>query len=166
MALSKDGLNVPFFFNRKEAKDHGEGGAGHAGIGQKFLAGVDEGTPAHHAAKGQSPDVHGAGFDVWAGEMLLAMGILLLFGVLNILGVEKAGIVQTILATLLGVSVLALTVAALISSKATVSNMAPWWGFDKARALAAAAEHNDEGVVRQLAAMIPTFTPTRQNLKL
>lgn len=81
-----------------------------------------------------------AGFDVWAGEMLLAMGILLLFGVLNILGVEKAGAVQTILATLLGVSVLALTVAALISSKATVSNMAPWWGFDKTSAMAAAAE--------------------------
>ena len=26
IALSKDGLDVPFFFNRKEAKDHGEGG--------------------------------------------------------------------------------------------------------------------------------------------
>ena len=26
MALSKNGLNVPFFFNRKEVKDHGEGG--------------------------------------------------------------------------------------------------------------------------------------------
>ena len=26
VALSKDGLNVPFFFNRKEVKDHGEGG--------------------------------------------------------------------------------------------------------------------------------------------
>ncbi len=26
IALSKQGLNVPFFFNRKEAKDHGEGG--------------------------------------------------------------------------------------------------------------------------------------------
>ncbi len=25
-ALSKDGLDVPFFFNRKEEKDHGEGG--------------------------------------------------------------------------------------------------------------------------------------------
>ena len=32
--------------------------------------------------------------------------------------------------------------------------------------LEAAAAHNDEGVVRQLAAMIPTFTPTRENLKL
>lgn len=26
VALSKQGLNVPFFFNRKEIKDHGEGG--------------------------------------------------------------------------------------------------------------------------------------------
>lgn len=67
-----------------------------------------------------------AGFDVWAGEMLLAMGILILFGVLNILGVEKAGVIQTVL-------------AALISSKATLSNMAPWWGFDKTAAVNALA---------------------------
>ncbi len=26
VALANDGLNLPFFFNRKEAKDHGEGG--------------------------------------------------------------------------------------------------------------------------------------------
>ena len=26
IALAKQGLDVPFFFNRKEAKDHGEGG--------------------------------------------------------------------------------------------------------------------------------------------
>ena len=26
VALSKEGLDVPFFFNRKEEKDHGEGG--------------------------------------------------------------------------------------------------------------------------------------------
>ena len=26
IALSKNGLDLPFFFNRKEAKDHGEGG--------------------------------------------------------------------------------------------------------------------------------------------
>ena len=26
VALAKNGLNLPFFFNRKEAKDHGEGG--------------------------------------------------------------------------------------------------------------------------------------------
>ena len=81
-----------------------------------------------------------AGFDVWAGEMILAMGILILFGILNILGVEKAGILQTILAVLLGGSVLALTVAALISTRATTTNMVPWWGFDRAAAMQAAAD--------------------------
>ena len=38
--------------------------------------------------------------------------------------------------------------------------------YEQLQALEAAAAHNDEGVVRQLAAMIPTFTPTRENLKL
>ena len=38
--------------------------------------------------------------------------------------------------------------------------------YEQLQALTAAAEHNDEGVVKQLAAMIPTFTPTRENLKL
>lgn len=80
-----------------------------------------------------------AGFDVWAGEMFLAMGILILFGILNIWGVEKAGVIQTILATMLGGSVLILTVAALISSKATLANMEPLWGFDKAEAMSALA---------------------------
>ena len=81
-----------------------------------------------------------AGFDVWAGEMILAMAILILFGILNILGVEKAGILQTILAALLGGSVLILTIAALVSSKATTANMIPWWGFDKTAAAAALAD--------------------------
>ena len=62
-----------------------------------------------------------AGYDVWLGEMLLAMGILILFGILNILGVKKAGIVQTILAALLGISVVTLTIAALVSSKTSLS---------------------------------------------
>ena len=37
--------------------------------------------------------------------------------------------------------------------------------YSQLQTLAAAAEHNDEGVVKQLAKMIPTFTPTRSNLK-
>ena len=76
-----------------------------------------------------------AGYDVWLGEMLLAMGILILFGILNILGVKKAGIVQTILAALLGISVVTLTIAALVSSKTSLANMAPWWGFHKSDAI-------------------------------
>ena len=38
VALSKEGLNVPFFFNRKEAKDHGEGGVF---VGYKPTAGEE-----------------------------------------------------------------------------------------------------------------------------
>lgn len=72
-----------------------------------------------------------AGFDVWCGEMLFAMAILTLFGWLNIIGVKKAGFVQTVLATLLASSIFILVVAALVSSKAVASNMSPLWGFDR-----------------------------------
>ena len=78
-----------------------------------------------------------AGFDVYMGEMLFAMAILILFGYLNIIGVEKAGFVQTVLATLLVVSVFTLTIAALVSPKTSFANMAPIWGFDKSAAIEA-----------------------------
>ena len=78
-----------------------------------------------------------AGFDVYMGEMMFAMAILIIFGYLNIVGVEKAGFVQTVLATLLAVSVGALTISALISSKTSFANMAPYWGFNKAAAVEA-----------------------------
>ena len=76
-----------------------------------------------------------AGFDVWAGEMILAMGILILFGVLNILGVRKAGIVQTILSSLLIFSIATLTVTAFFSDAVSVANMEPMWGFDRMAAM-------------------------------
>lgn len=104
-----------------------------------------------------------AGFDVWAGEMFLAMGILLLFGILNILGVEKAGMIQTILAALLGGSVLILTAAALVSPKVSIANMEPLWGFDKAEAAAAgglnmpAASFAHEGAGGIASAILATF---------
>ena len=80
-----------------------------------------------------------AGFDVWMGEMILAMGILILFGYLNIIGVQKAAIVQTVLSTLLVVCVFTLAVSAVASAKAKGVNMQPMWGFDKAAAIAANA---------------------------
>lgn len=79
-----------------------------------------------------------AGFNVYFGEMLFAMAILILFAILNMLGVKKAGYVQTVLATLLVVSVFTLTIAALISSKTNIENMAPIWGFNKSAAVEAA----------------------------
>ncbi len=86
-----------------------------------------------------------AGFDVWLGEMILAMSILILFGVLNILGVKKAGFIQTILAVLLAVCAFTLCAAGLISAKATGINMTPVWGFDKNAAIAAGATTADIG---------------------
>ena len=78
-----------------------------------------------------------AGFEVWLGEILLASAILILFGVLNIIGVKKAGIVQTVLASLLIISVVTLFIAALVSRHATFENMSPLWGFDKNAAISA-----------------------------
>lgn len=79
-----------------------------------------------------------AGFQVYFGEMIFAMGILILFAVLNMLGVKKAGYVQTALAAMLIGSVLILTIAAVCSPKTNLENMAPIWGFDKTGAVAAA----------------------------
>ncbi len=75
-----------------------------------------------------------AGNHVSIGGIVIAAAILLLFGFLNILGVKKAGFIQIVLSTLLVASVVVLTVAALVSSKAQGVNLAPVWGFDKAAA--------------------------------
>lgn len=72
-----------------------------------------------------------AGFDVWCGEVLLASGILLAFGWLNIIGVKKAGFVQTMLAGLLAGSILILVVATLLSDRATWANLHPLWGLSQ-----------------------------------
>jgi len=80
-----------------------------------------------------------AGFEIYMGEMLLAMAILILFGYLNILGVQKAGFIQTILSGLLIICVFTLSVSALISSKTSSANLSPLWGFDKTAAMAAGA---------------------------
>lgn len=77
-----------------------------------------------------------AGFDVWMGEMILAMAILIGFGFLNILGVKKAGFIQTVLASLLAICAFTLCIAGLVSAKAKGVNMQPIWGFDKSAAIA------------------------------
>lgn len=80
-----------------------------------------------------------AGFTVYFGEMIFAMSILILFGLLNIAGVRKAGFIQTILSSMLASCVFILTITALFSDKATLLNMEPMWGFNKAAAMAAQA---------------------------
>ena len=104
-----------------------------------------------------------AGFEIYLGEMLFAMLILILFAVLNMFGVKKAGIVQTILSCLLVTSVLVLAISALISSKAQGINMAPVWGFDKNAAIAAGATTENigafahKGTAGVMSAILATF---------
>ena len=104
-----------------------------------------------------------AGFDIYMGEMLLAMFILILFGYLNIIGVQKAAFVQTILSSLLVVCVFTLFVAGLVSSKAKGINMEPIWGFDKSAAIAAGAttseisQYAHSGTAGILGAILATF---------
>lgn len=104
-----------------------------------------------------------AGFDIYMGEMLLASGILILFGYLNIIGVQKAAFVQTVLSSLLVICVFTLFVAALVSSKAKGINMKPIWGFDKNAAIAAGAttsgigEYAHRGTAGVLSAILATF---------
>lgn len=104
-----------------------------------------------------------AGFEVYFGEMIFAMLILVLFGILNIWGVKKAGAVQFVLSGLLITSVLALAISALVSSKAQGINMEPIWGFDKSAAIAAGAttenigEFANSGKLGILSAILATF---------
>lgn len=86
-----------------------------------------------------------AGFDVWLGEMILAMAILILFGYLNIIGVQKAAFVQTILSSLLVICAVSLCLAGVFSAKAQGINMQPIWGFDKTAAMAAGATTENIG---------------------
>ena len=104
-----------------------------------------------------------AGFDVWLGEMLLAMTVLILFGYLNIIGVRKAGIVQTVLSSILVLCVFALFISALVSAKAKGINMEPIWGFDKQAAAEARASgsaintYAHRGSTGVISAILATF---------
>ena len=104
-----------------------------------------------------------AGFDIYMGEMLLSMMVLILFGWLNMIGVRKAGIVQTILSSLLVTCVFVLFLSAVFSAKAKGVNMRPIWGFDKAAAKAAGAvtanisQYAYTGTAGVLSAILATF---------
>lgn len=80
-----------------------------------------------------------AGFEVYFGEMIFALAILVLFAALNMQGVKRAGIVQTVLSGLLILSVVSITLAAVCSPKIQTSNLRPIWGFDRAAAMTAGA---------------------------
>ena len=104
-----------------------------------------------------------AGFEVYLGEIIFASAILILFAYLNIIGVKKAGFVQTILSSLLIISIAVLTISAIVSSKAEGINLAPIWGFDKEAAIAAGATTEAAeavahgGTMGKLSAILATF---------
>lgn len=66
-----------------------------------------------------------AGYDVYLGEILLAVAAIVLFAVLSIKGVKFAGTFQVLLTAALVFGVLIIAGAALISPKATVENLKP-----------------------------------------
>ena len=104
-----------------------------------------------------------AGFDVYLGEILLAGGILILFGWLNIIGVKKAGFIQTILASTLAGCAVTLFISGIITALTKGINLEPIWGFDKAAAIAAGAtttnisEFAHLGVQGVISAILATF---------
>ena len=72
-----------------------------------------------------------AGNTIYLGEILVACGVLFLFAVINMLGTKKAGIVQTILAVLLAVTVIILVIATIASPLTSWENIGPLWGYVK-----------------------------------
>lgn len=66
-----------------------------------------------------------AGYDIYLGEVLLAVIALVLFAILSIRGVKFAGVFQTGLVFALIGGVLIVTIAALVSSNASFSNLTP-----------------------------------------
>lgn len=66
-----------------------------------------------------------AGYDVFLGEIILAVVALVLFAYLSIRGVKAAGVFQTILAISLVMGVAIVVIAALLSDKASWSNLSP-----------------------------------------
>lgn len=66
-----------------------------------------------------------AGYDVYLGEILLAVAAIVLFAVLSIRGVKFAGSFQVLLTGALVLGVVVIAAAAVFSPKATLSNLEP-----------------------------------------
>lgn len=66
-----------------------------------------------------------AGYDIYLGEILLAVAALVLFAILSIRGVKFTGIFQTLLVICLVGGVAAIVIGALISPNASLSNLSP-----------------------------------------
>ena len=69
-----------------------------------------------------------AGYDIWAGEILLSLMVLSVITFLSVKGVRKSGIFQTIMAFGLATAFVIIVVSAIFSPVTSWSNLAPFWG--------------------------------------
>ena len=69
-----------------------------------------------------------AGYDIYFGEVALAIFAMVIIAVLNIYGVKKAGWVQTFMAFTLVTAFLIIAISALFSPVTDWSNFKPMWG--------------------------------------
>ena len=69
-----------------------------------------------------------AGYDIWAGEILLSLTVLSVIVFLSVKGVRKSGISQTIMAFGLATAFVIIVVSAIFSPVTSWSNLAPFWG--------------------------------------
>lgn len=74
-----------------------------------------------------------AGYDIYLGEILLAVVALVLFAWLSIRGVKASGMFQTILVFALVVGVAVVVIAALVSPEASWSNLQPGFYSEDAK---------------------------------
>ncbi|MBO7080632.1 MAG: APC family permease [Neisseriaceae bacterium] len=74
-----------------------------------------------------------AGYDIYLGEIILAITALLMFAFLSIRGVKFTGVFQTILALSLVTGVLLVIGAAFVSPHATLSNLNPGFNPDSGK---------------------------------
>ena len=69
-----------------------------------------------------------AGYDIWAGEIMLSLVTLSVVSVLSVRGVRKSGVFQTIMAFGLATAFAIIVVSAVFSPVTSWSNLAPLWG--------------------------------------
>ena len=71
-----------------------------------------------------------AGYDIWAGEIVLSLTVLSIITFLSVRGVRKSGIFQTIMAFGLATAFVIIVVSAIFSPVTSWSNLAPFWGAE------------------------------------
>lgn len=69
-----------------------------------------------------------AGWEVYLGEIILASLALIFFAVISIRGVKIAGWIQTFLSVSLVISILILTIVAILSKDTSFNNLKPYFG--------------------------------------